>query len=92
VKFQIFFSSDSAGLYSTVPYAQDSVRVVGVDTKALAPSPIPLVADSIFGQAQIFVGVRVAVTVDPPAGPTMNGRLRLTAVRLRIALQDHLLQ
>jgi hypothetical protein len=92
VQFLVFFSSDSAGLYSTTPYAQASVRVVGADTQPLAPAPIPLVADSIFGQDQIFVGIRVAVAVDPPAGPTMAGTLRLTAVRLRIVLQDHLLQ
>lgn len=92
VQFLVFFSSDSAGLYSTTPYAQASVRVVGADTQPLAPAPIPLVADSIFGQDQIFVGIRVAVAVDPPSGPTMNGTLRLTAVRLRIVLQDHLFQ
>jgi hypothetical protein len=92
VQFQVFFSSDSVGLYSTTPYAQASVRVVGAQTKPLAPAPIPLVADSIFGQDQIFVGIRVAVAVDPPVGPTMDGKLRLTAVRLRIVLQDHFLQ
>lgn len=89
--FQIFFSSDSVGLYSTVPYAQDTATVVGADTAPLAVGPVPLVADSIFGQAQIFVGIRVAVTANTPVAPPMDGRLRLSAVRLRIVLQDHLL-
>jgi hypothetical protein len=92
VRFQIFFSSDSAGLYATVPYAQDSATVVGADTAPLAPGPIPLVADSIFGQNQIFVGIRVGVTANAPVSPPMDGRLRLSAVRLRIVLQDHLIQ
>lgn len=92
VKFQVFFSSDSVGLYSTVPYAQDSATVVGADTASLAPGPIPILADSIFGQAQIFVGIRVAVAANAPVAPPLDGRLRLSAVRLRIVLQDHLLQ
>lgn len=88
VKFQIFFSSSSAGLYSTTPYAQDSANVSGADTAILAVDSVPLVADSIFGQDQIYVGVRVAVTANAPALPAMDGRLRLTKVRLRIILQD----
>lgn len=90
VKFQIFFSSSQVGLYSTTPYAQDSAIVSGLQTAVLAPGPIPLAADSIFGQDQIYVGVRVAVNAN--AGPAMDGRLRLSAVRLRIVLQDHLFQ
>jgi hypothetical protein len=90
VKFQIFFSGSQAGLYSTTPYAEDSVDVSGVETATLSPGPIPLVADSIFGQSQIYVGVRVAV--DANAGPAMDGRLKLSEVRLRIVLQDHVFQ
>jgi hypothetical protein len=90
--FQIFFSSDSTGIYSTVPYAQDTANVVGADTAQIAVGPIPLVADSIFGQNEIFVGIRVAVTANAPVSPPMDGKLRLSAVRLRIVLQDHLIQ
>jgi hypothetical protein len=85
VKFQVFFSGSSTGLYSTTPYA-DSATVSGADTALLTPAPFPLVADSIFGQSKIFVGVRAQVNADP--GPAMDGTLRMTAVRLRIVLQD----
>jgi hypothetical protein len=88
VKFQIFFSGTQAGTYSGTPYAQDSAVVHGAETAALAPAPIPLVADSIFGKDTIFVGVRVAVTALP--GPAMTGTLRLSKVILRIVLQDHI--
>jgi hypothetical protein len=90
VKFQIFFSASQAGLYSTTPYAEDSAIVSGMQTATLTPGPIPLVADSIFGQSQIYVGVRAAVTAN--AGPAMDGRLKLSEVRLRIVLQDHVFQ
>jgi hypothetical protein len=90
VKFQIFFSGSQATVYSGTPYAEDSANVSGVQTAVLNPGPVPLVADSIFGQDQIFVGVRVAVNAN--AGPAMDGRLRLSTVRLRIVLQDKLLQ
>jgi hypothetical protein len=86
VKFQVFFSGSSAGLYSTTPYAQDSAIVSGADTALLMPAPIPLVADSIFGESKIYVGVRALVSADP--GPAMDGRLRMATVRLRIVLQD----
>lgn len=92
VKFQIFFSSDQATVYSGTPYAQDSATVTGSQTAVLAPAPIPLVADSIFGQDQIFVGVRVAVTANAGPPPAMGGQLRLSTVKLRIVLQDHVLQ
>jgi hypothetical protein len=90
VKFQIFFAGTQAGTYAGAPYAQDSANVSGVQTALLAPGPIPLVADSIFSKDSIFVGVRVAVNAN--AGPALDGRLRLSTVRLRIVLQDHLLQ
>jgi hypothetical protein len=88
VKFQVFFSGSTTNLYSSTPYAQDSALVSGADTVLLAPGPIPLVADSIFGQSKVYVGVRALVAADP--GPTMDGRLRMTKVLLRIVLQDKL--
>jgi hypothetical protein len=89
VKFQIFFSSSQANVYAGTPYAQDSATVrPGADTVTLAPGPIPLAADSIFGQTQIYVGVRVSVVAFP--GPQMTGTLRLSKVLLRIVLQDHI--
>ncbi|MGH7537661.1 MAG: hypothetical protein ACREMF_03430 [Gemmatimonadales bacterium] len=89
VKFQIFFASTQAGVYAGTPYAQDSAMVSGVDTDTLLPAPVPLVADSLFGQDQIWVGVRLLVSADPPVAPAMDGRLRLFTVRLRIILQEN---
>jgi len=89
VKFQIFFDSTQAGLYLGTPYAQDSAIVSGADTAVLLPAPVPLLADNIFGQNQIFVGVRLVVTANPPVAPAMDGKLRLSTVLLRIALQEN---
>jgi hypothetical protein len=92
VKFQIFLNSDAATLYNTTPYTEDSALVSGVQTVALAPGPVPLpvVAYSIFEQQeQWYVGVRLIVTADPPLAPPMDGKLRLTTVRLRIVLQEN---
>lgn len=90
VKFQIFFSSSQANVYSGPPYTQDSAFVKpGADTVPLAPGPIPILADSIFGQPEIYVGVRVSVAARP--GPAMSGTLRLSKVILRIVLQDQII-
>lgn len=89
VKFQIFFSGSQANVYSGPPYAQDSAFVrPGADTVALAPGPVPITADSIFGQTEIYVGVRLSIAAGP--GPTMSGNLRLSKIILRIVLQDQI--
>lgn len=86
VKFQVFFSSSATDLYLTTPYAEDSTVVSGVQTDTLRPIPVQIASDSIFGQSTVYVGVRALVDADP--GATMEGRLRMTQVRLRIVLQD----
>lgn len=86
VKFQIFFAGTQAGTYLGTPYAQDSAVMHGDTVATLAPGPIPVLADSIFGKDTIFVGVRVAVTA-LPATP-MTGAVKLSRVILRIVLQD----
>jgi hypothetical protein len=88
VKYQIFFASTPVGLFNTTPYAEDSANVSGVQTATLAFGPVPVVADSIFEKDEIYVGVRVSVNAN--AGPAMDGRLRLSEVRLRIVLQENL--
>ena len=88
VKFQIFFSGTEAGTYTGTPYAQDSAVVHGDTVATLAPGPIPVLADSIFGKDTIFVGVRVAVAARP--GPSMTGWVKLSRVILRIVLQDQI--
>lgn len=89
VKFQIFFSGSQAGVYTGTPYAQDSAIVIGLQTKSLNLGPIPIASDSIFGKDTIFVGVRVAVGAGTTA-PTMDGKLRLSAIGLRIVLNDNI--
>ena len=86
VKFQIFFSGTQAGTYTGTPYTQDSVVVHGDTVATLAPGPIPVLADSIFGKDTVFVGVRVAVNA-LPATP-MTGSVTLSRVILRIVLED----
>ena len=91
VKFQIFLNPDAATLYNSTPYAEDSAVVSGLQTDTLAPGPVllPVVAYSIFEQQpQWYVGVRVVVNAN--AGPPMDGKLRLTTVRLRIILQENI--
>ena len=90
VKFQFFFSGSQATLFTGTPYAEDSAIVNGQQDDTLTLGPIPLVADSIFGQDQIYAGVRLSVTANP--GSTMGGRLKLSEISLRIVLQDHVFQ
>ncbi len=87
VKYQIFFGSNPVGLFTTTPYAEDSANVSGVQTDTLASGPLLVVGDSIFKKDEIYVGVRASVNAN--AGPAMDGRLRLSEVRLRIILQEN---
>lgn len=90
VKFQFFFSDSLATLFTGTPYVQDSVNVSGMQADTLTLGPIDFVSDSLFAHDQIYAGVRLAVSSAP--GSVMGGRLKLSEIRLRIVLQDHVFQ
>ena len=91
--FRVFFASDSnpAILYAGQPAISipltGTATVTPGDTTAL-PFDVPLtgVIADLFKQSQVFIGVRVRVTANAGAG--LEGKLRLTALRARIVLQD----
>src|SRR5689334_7479377 len=87
VKFELFFSKDSASVYSGTPY----ITAIGTistqpDTVQLLPATTVSLADSIFNTNSLWVGFHAAMTQN--AGPGLSGKVRLTLVNLRIVLQD----
>jgi hypothetical protein len=88
VAFQIFFAADSASTYIGAP-----VLSAGGSVSPGATTPIgsqaTLVGDTIFKHQTVWVGVRAAVNAN--AGPAVDGKVKLTALTLRIVLKDKLL-
>jgi hypothetical protein len=86
-KVEFFFGSDSATVFSSSVVQADSVIVAGPDTQVIGPISVPLLADTLFTQDQLWVGVRASVTADP--GPTLTGRaVPVSILRLRVVVQD----
>lgn len=86
-KLELFFGSDSATVFSSSVFAADSAIVAGPDTQVIGPISVPLLADTLFTQDQLWVGVRASVTADP--GPTLTGRaVPVSILRLRVVVQD----
>ena len=84
---QIFFSSDSASVFTSPVRFDDTAVVAGPDTQQLGPITVPLFADSLFSKEALFVGVRGSVLAN--AGPAMTGEVvTVSVLRLRIVLQD----
>lgn len=86
--FEIFFSKDSATIYTGQPYIKATGTITGPQPSTvllLAPDTVSL-ADSVFNTNTLWVGVHAGFTENP--GPGLTGKLRLTLLNLRIVLQD----
>jgi len=87
--FEIFFSKDSATIYTGQPYITATGTISGPQPSTvplLAPDTVSL-ADSVFNTNTLWVGVHAAFTQN--AGVSgLSGKLRLTLLNLRIVLQD----
>jgi len=81
--YQIFFAPDSASTYTGLPFVSDTANLTAGNV-----SPIVATAtfsDSLFNAQSLWVGIRMAVNV---TGAPLDGTMRLTALNLRIVLQD----
>jgi len=88
VKFELFFSKDSASVYGGTPYITATATISGTqpDTVKLLPPTTVSLADSVFNTNTLWVGFHAAMTQN--AGPGLSGKVRLTTVTMRIVLQD----
>ena len=88
IKFQIYFAKDSANVYTTAPYINDSATVSGPQpqTVQLLPATKVSLSDSVFNTDQLWVGMHARIAKN--AGAALVGRVRLTTLSLRIVLQD----
>lgn len=87
VQFDVFFAKAQGALFTGSPYlTASSGPIVGVDTVQLLPPTTVSLADTVFNTDSLWVGIRARISTN--AGPNMTGQFRLTALALRIVLQD----
>ncbi|HKR57149.1 MAG TPA: hypothetical protein VJS20_12685 [Gemmatimonadales bacterium] len=90
MSFKIFFGADSNTVYTTTPI----LTVAGNAGPGAKSDTLPLsglltgAQDSLFSQKKLFVGVQVVLSND--SATVLDGRLRLTALHLRIVIKDKL--
>ncbi len=89
-EFDLFFGTDSAGLYSGQPAITVSGNVSpGVTTSVSFTEPVPPQFLGVFNEAQIFVGVRMRYqSQDPLGGPSVEGVARVTEFVARIVASE----
>lgn len=88
VTFDVFFAKTQGALFTGTPYlSAASGPVSGAQTVSLLPPTTVSLADTIFRTDTLWVGIRARITTN--AGPNMVGQLRLTDIRLRIAVQEN---
>ena len=88
LSFKIFFGADSNTVYSTTPILTTAGNAgPGADTTIMAlNATLTSGQDSLFTQKQVFVGVQ-AVLSNNTTTP-LDGRLKLTALHLRLVIKD----
>jgi len=88
IGFQVFFASDSAGTYSA-PVALD-IPATAVNGSQTVPvtitGDVTSVVDSLFRQDSVFVRIAATATNNGPGALTGTGVL--TALVIRVVLQD----
>ena len=90
VTFRLFFAADSASTYSGTPVLTAGGSVSGPGTTPIG-GQATLIADTLFSRQVLWVGVqaRVMVSAGPPP-PPVDGKVQVTALRLRIVLKPKL--
>lgn len=80
----IFFAADSASTYLGTPFLKAGGTLAPATTTPVTGSAT--FTDSLFNQQTVWVGLRVFGQAN--AGPALDGRMQLTALAVRIVLQD----
>lgn len=87
VRFDVFFAKTQGSLYTGTPYlTTGDVTIPGPDTLQLLPPSTVSVADTVFDTDSLWVGIRARLGTN--AGPNMVGQMRLTALGVRIVVQE----
>jgi hypothetical protein len=85
VYYELHFEADSAAVYTGTPYFSASGSVNGPGVTSLGGT-VDNITDPLFSEPTLWVGIRVRV--DNSLGSTILGRLALSALDLRIVLDD----
>ncbi len=88
LQFTLYFSSDSSTVYATTPILTTSSGAGpgAVDSSLIFNATLTSAQDSLFNQPKLFVGMKATLT--NPSASTLNGVLRLSALNLRVVLED----
>ena len=88
LSFKIFFGADSNTVYSTSPVltASGNAGPGAATTNLVLNSVLTSAQDSLFTQKKVFVGVQ-AILSNSTTTP-LDGRLRLTALHLRLVIKE----
>lgn len=88
IQFQVYFAKDSAKVYTTTPYINATGTISGTQpsTVPLLPPTSVSLSDTVFNTNTLWVGVHAGISKN--AGADLVGRVRLTALTLRIVLSD----
>ena len=86
--FRLYFAADSNAVYTSVPVLADSSGAGpgAVDSTMVFSATLTAATDSLFLQPHLFVGMKATVT--NPSATTLDGKLQLTALNLRVVIAD----
>lgn len=85
VYYELHFEADSAAVYTGTPYFSASGSINGPGVTSLSGS-VDNITDPLFSETTLWVGMRVRL--DNSSGSTILGELALSALDLRIVLDD----
>jgi hypothetical protein len=89
VEFEVYIDTALVALFAPANLvAADTAVVSGPGTVPLAPPPFLVGDASVFASDRFWVGVRLVGSAN--AGPAMTGRVQVSALGVRIVVQDEL--
>jgi hypothetical protein len=84
VTFELYFAADQVSVYSGTPYLTASGVVSGAATTPIGAQVV--LTDALFSEPTLWLGIRVRV--QNTAAAVVSGDVALTALTLRIVLDD----
>lgn len=89
IEFEVYFDEALATLFAPGNLvAADTATLSGAGTVTLAPPPFRVADPAVFASDRFWVGVRLVGAAN--VGPSMTGRVQVTALGVRIVVQDEL--
>ncbi len=89
IEFEVYFDESVVTLFAPGNLvAADTATVSGAGTVTLAPPPFRVGDPAVFTNDRFWVGVRLVGSAN--VGPSMTGRVQVSALGVQIVVQDEL--